>query len=210
MFKRSIHSFLLGTGLVGLCILSLGCGAESKPKQTGAEAPKTDQTAQITPSVTPELGQDLVGLWLGSAVINQSQLDAQLAVLPPEKQAEMKNFVANFLTTVMAMHYTSDGVFENEVEMSINGAAPIRDVSLGTYQVLSAAGDEMTIKVNEQMADGSTTDSQRMIRFSADRSQCEVMIPLGPDFKGIAAKLIFSKQEMTSVAENPETDSKSR
>ena len=204
------HTLVLGAVLSTISLLSLGCGADPNPPKPGADAREADQTAQQMNSATSALKNHLVGIWLGDARIDQAELAARMATLPPEKQAEVKSIVANFMTTVMAMHYTEDGVFENEVEMSINGAAPIRDVSLGTYQVLSATDSGLKIKVNEQMADGSTSNGERLIRFSADRSQCEVAVPLGADFVGVTAKLVFTKQEMTSVAENPESGSNSR
>lgn len=207
---QDLHTFVLGGVLSAISLLSLGCGADSNPAKPGSDAREEDQTAQNMNSGTSHLEQHLVGVWLGDARIDQAELAARLATLPPQKQAEVKSIVANFMTTVMAMHYTADGAFENEVEMSINGAAPIRDVSLGTYQVLSATDSGLKIKVNEQMADGSTSNSERLIRFNADRSQCEVAVPLGADFSGITAKLVFTKQEMTSVAENPESGSNSR
>ncbi len=204
------HTLVLGAVLSTISLLSLGCGADSNPAKPGPETREADQTAQEMNPGTSALKNHLVGIWLGDARIDQAELAARLAKLPPEKQAEVKSIVANFMTTVMAMHYTADGVFENEVEMSINGAAPIRDVSLGTYQVLSATDSGLKIKVNEQMADGSTSNGERLIRFNADRSQCEVAVPLGADFVGVTAKLVFTKQEMTSVAENPESGSNSR
>ena len=207
---QDLHTFVLGCVLSAISLLSLGCGADSNPAKPGAEDREADQTAQTMNSETSHLDQHLVGIWLGDARIDQAELAARLATLPPQKQTEVKSIAANFLTTVMAMQYTEDGNFENEVEMSINGAAPIRDVSLGTYQVLSATANAVKINVNEQMADGSSANGERLIRFNSDRSQCEVAVPLGADFAGITAKLVFTKQEMTSVAENPESGSNSR
>lgn len=204
------HALVLGSVLLAISLLSLGCGADSNSAKPGNEATVPDQTAQMMNSGASGLQQNLVGIWLGDARIDQAELGARLATLTPEKQEEVKNVAANFLTTVMAMQYTENGEFENEVEMSINGGAPIRDVSLGTYQVLSADTNDVRIKVNEQLADGSTTHSERLIRFNADRSQCEVAVPLGADFAGVTAKLVFTKQEMTSVAENPDSGSDSR
>ena len=203
--KQRSHLFHLGAVLAVTSLLSLGCGGDSKPTQSESDAP-TDQTAQQG----TELPQQLVGVWLGDARIDQAQLEAHLATMSPEKQAEARNIVANFLTTVMAMQYTPEGLFENEVEMSINGDPPIRDVSLGTYQVVSATEHELKIKVHEQMADGSSAPGERVIRFSADRNQCEVSVPLGAEFAGVTTKLVFTRQEITSVAENPDPNSTSR
>ncbi|MCH2180984.1 MAG: hypothetical protein MK108_03180 [Mariniblastus sp.] len=204
--NQGCHPLVWGVALAAVCLLSLGCGGDPKPAEPESTSPPTDKTAlQGT-----DLPQQLVGIWLGDARIDQAQFEAHLATMSPEQQAEAKNIVANFLTTVMAMQYTPEGLFENEVEMSINGNSPIRDVSLGTYQVLAASGNELKIKVNERLADGSSAPGERIIRFSADRNQCEVAIPLGAEFAGVTTKLVFTRQEITSVAETPNPNSNSR
>ncbi len=204
--NQGCHPLVWGVALAATCLLSLGCGGDSKPAQPESASPPTDQTAQQA----TDLQKQLVGIWLGDARIDQGEFEARLAGMSPDQQAEAKNIVANFLTTVMAMQYTPEGLFENEVEMSINGNSPIRDVSLGTYQVLSANGNELKIKVNEQLADGSSAPGERIIRFSPDRNQCEVAVPLGTEFDGVTTKLVFTRQEITSVAESVEPNSKSR
>ncbi len=187
--------------LAGCGLLSLGCGTDSGPTKLSGGSVDVSPSDPQGAVVNTELEQHLVGVWLGDARIDQAELEARFHKLSPEKQLELESIVGNFLSTVMAMQYTGEGIFEEDVEMTINGRESVRDASLGSYQVLSTSGDTLKLKVNEETPDGSIRTSERLVRFSADRTQCEVTVPLGAEWNDINAKIVFTKQDMSSVAD---------
>ena len=196
--------------LAGCGLLSLGCGTDSGSTEQGTGPVESSQQAPQASAPSPDLEQHLVGIWLGDARIDQAELEARFSKLSPQKQLELESIVGNFLTTVMAMQYTAEGTFEEDVEMMINGRESLRDASIGSYEVVSTAGDTLKLKVKEQTDGGETLTSERLFRFSADRDQCEVTVPLGAEWTGITAKLVFTKQNMESVAEQSDLNAVTR
>ena len=196
--------------LAGCGLLSLGCEAGSGSTEIGTGPVKSAQSGPQVAAVTPDLAQHLLGVWLGDARIDQAELEARFSQLSPQKQLELESLVGNFLTTVMAMQYTANGTFEEDMEMMINGHELLRDASLGSYEVVSAAGDTLKLKVSERTSDGGTLTSERLISFSPDRKQCEVTVPLGTEWNGITAKLVFTKQDMEIVAEQSDPNAVTR
>lgn len=172
MLASSKFSSLLQTAIcIAMAgIVCVGCG---KPKadpanQTPAQAP-ANETGSIQFRSTREAQQALAGLWLGEAVINEDTLKSLLAEMTePQQQALLKES-QTFVSTEMAMQFTSDGNMETEIEITPAGTAqPIRGQTLARWSVLNAQGNQITVETIQQNENGEAVSAQTVYTVSAD------------------------------------------
>ncbi|MDA7902787.1 hypothetical protein N9B31_03925 [Mariniblastus sp.] len=204
-------SFLFVGSMTGM----LGC---SEP--TSATADKSQSTdpgnkiaSTAIPTTTPVEAKltldDLPGIWLGNAVLDQSKLTQKISSLTPEQQELVLAKATSFLSTIMAVEYKTDGTLENDLEMVSMDGQVMRDGSQGNWRVLESRVDGLVIETSETLPNGTIAKTESFLKFFADGNRFVTAVTLGPDLQDCDAMIVFEKQQLTglNVAEqNVETE----
>jgi len=111
-----LFSLLLAGSLAG----TPGCSEPTLEQNPTAElksqvAPAPNSAA-IAGETQPNLNE-LPGIWLGNAVLDQAKLTQKISSLTPAQQELVLAKATSFLSTIMAVEYRSDGTLENDLEM---------------------------------------------------------------------------------------------
>lgn len=184
-----------------LLLIAAGCSSSGsgdtsdQPSQTGRAS--GDQVADSQPVVDSRL----LGVWLGTATIDQQRLKSKMDTLSDAEREQIRAIVDSYLSTVMAMQFDDQGTVENDVEMKLNGRT-IRETSVGVYRIVDRTDSALEIEVREQLQDGTQLTTRKTIRFGADGRTMEFEVPLGESLDGVGARLVFERQMLESVADS--------
>lgn len=194
---------LAACGLIGWATLSGGCAkqeaAPASPESNATETETENQTAQ------QDLGQQLVGVWLGQAQVDPVRLQEKLQSTDEAERAALQRTVQNFLTTVIAIQYTADGQVEHDIEMTVDGGPPLRESSIGKWKVVGQSGRQVEIEVVEQLSDGSTAETRKRVTVGPEGNRIELEAPIGID--GIGARLVLERQPVEVItAQDPDAE----
>lgn len=176
--------------------LTLGCGSDKKENQ---KQPNDNQPADKTASTEPapqrtltRVEQKLVGVWLGSAALEDKLVEAVF-----EAQADDAAKVAfvdqaeSFLSTAMALHFKSDGTFEQDIEQA---AAGIRQSGIGSWKVLEVQANEILVETVERDVDGNEVVAQRKFRLYPNGKAFAMQAPVSATLSKCNPRLVFTLQ----------------
>ena len=203
--RSSQTRILFGILLAGFIVGTLGC---SEPTSvTSSPTPTTAPDAQVA-SATPAkvsaveaqpTSNDLPGIWLGNAILDEAKLTKKISSLPSEQQELILAKASSFLSTIMAVEYKPDGTLENDLEMvSIDGQV-MRDGSQGNWRILESRDDGLVIETSEALSDGTIAKSKSFLKFFADGKRFVTGVTLGPDLQDCDAMIVFEKQQLTGL-----------
>lgn len=212
ILQRVLAGFLVAIMCIALCFTA-GCAKSEAPKPSGGT---DDATSQAQPTPQDKIAQsftseNLMGIWLGNATLDEAKLRRKLQPLTSERQQLAIAKATSFLSTVMAVEYKHDGTLENDLElMSIDGKV-LRDGSTGFWRVVEPKVDGLVIETQETLSDGSIATSQSYLKFFAEGNRFVAAVPIGEDLQGCDAMLVFERQTLpdANLAEgNLETQNK--
>ena len=211
-FQHNLKEFLVAITCIALCF-TVGC---AKPKTSQPVNRPEATTSQATSTPPDKIAQaytseNLMGIWLGNATLDETKLRRKLESLAPEQQQLALAKAKSFLSTLMAVEYRHDGTLENDLEIvSIDGQI-LRDGSTGSWRVVEPRNDGLLIETQETLSDGSVATGQSYLKFFADRSRFVAAVPISEDLQGCDAMLVFERQTLrdTNLAEgNSDTQTK--
>ncbi len=194
----------LGNGvlLAGLCLTLLGLtvltGCAKGDKEDSSASRQEPQASQPVKN-QPNKNDRLVGVWLGTASINESKLQGKLEQLAPEQRNGIIARAKSFLSTTMAVEYREDGSVENDLELvSVDGRL-LRDGSVGTWQIVESQGESLLIETVEQHSDGTTSTNRFDYKFVGDGSKFVMAVPVSEDLQDCDATLEFKRVDLMPV-----------
>lgn len=211
--------YLAGLVCSSLAALAIGCGSDaststsSATQTTVASASRADSATIGTSDGLQANGRSaLVGVWLGTAWIDQSKFADFAQTLPPDQQAAITTKVRSFLSTVMAVEYAADGQVENEVElMTVNGQL-LRDGSVGRWELVAADANRIVVRVLENLASGEAQDDVVYERLAGSGGQggqrLAMHVDVDSELVRFDAKVIFERQDLSPVSNVAESPSK--
>ena len=194
-FVQLIGSRVLATSLLmGIACLALATGC-AKEESNGDDS----QASTHTPPQTVAPKQDrLVGVWLGTASIDEAKLQGRLEQLAAGQRDGAKAQAKSFLSTTMAIQYNEDGSVENDLEMvSVDGRL-LRDGSTGTWNVVESRDDGLLIETKEILSDGTTATGRFDYQFIED-GKFVVDVPVSEILQGCDATLVFQRQTLSPI-----------
>jgi hypothetical protein len=208
-----LASFLFAGSMTG----TPGC---SEPlSETTGKSQSMDLGTKIASTTTPTATtvedklplDDLLGIWLGNAVLDKSKLTQKISSLGPEQQELVLAKATSFLSTIMAVEYKTDGTLENDLEMvSIDGQV-MRDGSQGNWRVLESQVDGLVIETSETLPNGTIAKTESFLKFFANGNRFVTAVSLGPDLQDCDAMIVFEKQQLMGLnIADQNTDTKNR
>ncbi len=203
---RSSQRFILASFLfAGSITGSLGCSESLS--ETTVKSQSLELGTKIASTTTPTMTtvedklplDDLLGIWLGNAVLDKSKLTQKISSLTPEQQELVLAKATSFLSTIMAVEYKSDGTLKNDIEMvSIDGQV-MRDGSQGNWRVLKSQVDGLVIETSETLPNGTIAKTESFLKFFANGNRFVTAVTLGPDLQDCDAMIVFEKQLLTGL-----------
>ena len=178
--------------------ISVGCG--SADTESGEQASKTKTpTSQVSESndLKVKIREQLVGVWLGAAYIDEASLVSKLEQLPPQESEEILRQAQYFSGTMMAIDFRQDGSLENEIEIIPPNGQPQREQGYGTWKIAQIADEGFVVEIAEEHADGSITKSQKIYRFYEDGDHFAVSIPLDNVLGECNPLIVFERQNLS-------------
>ena len=194
----SLSRVWVGSLVAALVCTGLGCAKPESPERENARGTtnqKHVQQDQGAGSISPHL---LVGIWLGSATLDETKLQQKLEWLVPEQRVAAVAKAKSFLSTVIAIEFRTDGTVENDLEMISEDGKVIQDGSRGSWKVIQSKSDGLVVETLERLTDGSLAADQVFYRFSEDRNRFTLVIPVTKDLQGCDARLVFERQILPS------------
>jgi len=191
----------------GICLaLVTGCANDKAADEEASVQRASIDNAQASIDSTParELvsakdANRLVGIWLGTASIDEGKLQAKLDQLAVENRNGAIAKAQSFLSTTMAIEYKEDGSVENDLELvSVDGRL-LRDGSIGTWRIVESVGDGLLIETEETLSDGTIATNQFDYKFAEDGTQFVLPVPVSEELQGCDATLVFKRQTLPVV-----------
>lgn len=204
--NRSSRTLILVSILfAGFLVGMPGCSEPNS--ETSDKSQSTDpgtETASVTiptnATVEAKLTlDDLPGIWLGNAVLDEAKLTQKISSLTPEQQELVLAKASSFLSTIMAIEYKTDGTLENDLEMVSMDGQVMRDGSQGNWRVLESRVDGLVIETSETLPNGTIAKNESFLKFFADGNRFVTAVTLGPDLQDCDAMIVFEKQQLTGV-----------
>ena len=190
--------------LISLLVLSvtLGCGggdAQSATNDGQSEAGNASDNKAIR--LKNQIRDQLVGVWLGGAYLDEDLLAQRLQDCTPEAGDEILRKAQYFAGTMMAIDFRPDGSLENEIEIVPPSGQPQREQGLGSWRIAQIAEDGFVVEIAEKHIDGSVTKSQKVYRFYDDGDHFAVSIPLDGVLGECNPLIVFERQSLDSEPE---------
>jgi hypothetical protein len=191
---------LLLAGAVALGSFS-GCnsGAENRsaqPTQTDNQAGSESAAVQQDLLAGVNAKQQLIGVWLGQALLDEEALLQKLKPLSPPQRTEVLRSAEEFLTTVMAMELRGDGSMEKEFEITPNGGQPLRDGGSGAWRIVESKGDQAVMETTATLFDGTVVTDRQLLRFYPDGNRLAVSVQLGDTLAGCNPQIVLYRQPL--------------
>jgi hypothetical protein len=146
----------------------------------------------------------LVGIWLGQASIDRAALDQHLIKLDsPEERKRVEVMARSFESIAVGLEFRSDGSMEVEMEILPPESEPVRESSVGLWNVLARDGQVITVSCRE--VHGQSASEPQVVRydFSSDYNQMSTVAPVGPELEAFQPRIVFERREATDVAQQP-------
>ena len=198
--SRRIQSGLL---LIAAACLLLGCSKSDPPTEVGMNESTTQSStsADSVAAAMPE--QQLSGVWLGSAVMDEAKFEQKISELNPEQQQLLIAKAGSFLSMVMAVEFRNDGVMENGVEMVSTDGQLLRDNSVGKWKIISAENNDLLVETQETLSDGTVATDQTVYKFFPDGNRFAMSVPASEELQGCNPMLVFQRESVqnTNLAE---------
>ncbi|MFK7769099.1 MAG: hypothetical protein AB8B55_17885 [Mariniblastus sp.] len=182
-----------------------GCGKTSETPTEPKTKTETTQSKE-TPTdlvATVSMKQQLTGVWLGVASMDQSGFQEKLNRMQPAERSVAVAKASSFLSTVMAIDFRQDGTVENDLEIVATNGQVLREGTLGTWAVLESTTDGVLVETSEKLADGTVSKSQKRYQFSTNSNEFAMPVEVDEELKPFNAQMIFQRQSPnpTNVAE---------
>ena len=191
--------------LFGLClctfwIAATGCGSNSQGSNNAATKGNgvNETNASLRRSV------DLVGIWLGHAVIDREALGTHLQSLPDEvERNRIEEMAKSFESVSIAMEFRADSSMEVEVEIIPANSAPIRETTFGTWKVISCDANSITVACTENY-EGERYEAQTLrYEIADDRDHMRTTVPVGDELRPFNPRFEFERCIEAQTAEVP-------
>ena len=193
--QRATTGFLLSAVI---CTL-FGCAKKESPQSTDDNV-TVSQTDVSQDQVLETLSaQQLSGVWLGEAVLDEVKLQNKVGQLPAESREFVLAKARSFLSTVMAIEFRADGTVENDLAIvSVDGQV-LRDGSIGSWRVVENKDDGLVVETQERLTDGTTATDQVFYKFFDNGNRFAMAVPVNEDLQGCNAMLVFGRQAMPAA-----------
>ena len=210
--SESLLRYIRGGLLAGLtgCLL-FGCNNSNPPGDTHPNESKTpsstprDQLATVLPV------QQLTGVWLGEAVIDEAKFEQKVSLLAPAQQQLTLAKARSFLSMVMAVEFRKDGTLENGVEIVSTDGQVLRDSSVGKWRIVSVEKNDLLVEIQETLSDGTVATDQNVYTFFPGGDRFAMAVPVSHELRDCNPMLVFQRKTIprTNLAEGmSETQSK--
>jgi hypothetical protein len=205
--KRIRRGLLFGW----MACLLFGCSNSNPPSNTEQKesANQSSVTADQVATVLPV--QQLAGVWLGEAVMDEAKFQQKISQLTPNQQQLTLAKARSFLSMVMAVEFRKDGTVENGVEIVSTDGQVLRDSSAGNWRIVSAENNELLVEIQETLSDGTVDTDQNVYTFFPDGNRFAMAVPVSEELRGCNPMLVFQRKaiQRTDMAEGiSETQSK--
>ena len=189
-------------GFIVLCLVACaaGCGTKSQVSDAKRSDDSTigEQNASLRRSI------DLVGIWLGRAVMDQDAFRNHLASLTDiDKRARIEDMAKSFESISIAMEFRSDSTMDVEVEILPTNSPPVRENTTGTWKVLASDGNSITVLCSENYEGGRVEEQTLRYEIAADRNQITTVVPVDEELRPFNPRFEFERRVETKVAELP-------
>jgi len=176
---------------------AVGCGSgDSTGARNETSLETTAEATCKTSSVRDQIREQLVGVWLGGAYIDEVVLAEKLKNYSPQESEEILRQAQYFAGTIMAIDFKSDGSLINDIEISSPSGQRQREEGHGTWRIAQVADDGFVVEISEQHEDGSVSQSQKVYKFYDDGNHFAVSIPLANLLGECNPLIIFERQNM--------------
>lgn len=185
-----------GLSILLLTVLSITFGCASQESTPPNDPSAKDQTASVSTESTvrtlSDQEQQLVGVWLGNAFLDESLVETQFdQQATPELQTSFVDQAESFLSTIIAIQFNDDGTFEQDIEQSVTG---LRQTGKGTWRVTGKRDDKVVVETVETNIDGEEVTAERLFRFYPDGNRFAMAAPVSDSLASCNPLLIFGRQ----------------
>ncbi len=214
-FQTALGSTSCGVAIISIAALAGGCDSSTSTSDIAIPNEATDRQADplTTPSAMPEEAglnrSPLVGAWMGKAIINEQALLTTADALPGDQRQALIHEARTFVTTEMAIQFSPSGEIETAIEVQSVGGQKIAGQTFGTWKVVEATNNGVTVETTGTDETGSTVTNRTTFAVSVDGDRLVLQPQVSSALAGCEA-LIFLDRQMTSptasVAQMPEAN----
>ncbi len=202
-FQQNLARFLLAVSGIAVCF-TIGCARSESPNPVAQGESKIavspTQAIRRHEITDPITSKNLMGIWLGSATLDEAKFRSKLDNLTSDQQQLALAKATSFLSTVMSVEYKRDGTLVNDLELiSIDGQV-LRDGSTGSWKVVESKDDGLVIETQETLSDGSVATGHSYLKFFANGSRFVAAVPVCDDLLGCDAMLVFDRQKLPDAS----------
>ena len=197
-------------------VICAGCGKPKTeptvetPDQTTSQTP-VNQTSQIEFQSTEQAQQTLAGTWLGKAAFNKKAFETVIAEMSEAEQQKLVKEAQTFVTTQMALQFSTDGVLKSAIQVTPVGAEPIRGQTVAQWNVAQVKGNQVLVQSKLKNAEGKEVSVNSLYLVSADGNRIVMRANLGSELAK-CEPLIFLDRQVNNkrVAEAPAAENTAR
>jgi hypothetical protein len=191
-----------GMGLVWALVLISGCGSNGS---STADKPSGDDSIDRNASLRQSV--ELVGIWLGRSLLDRPALNAHLeSISDAAERSRIEEMARAFESVSIAMEFRSDSTMEIEIEIMPAHGAPIRESTLGTWQVVSCDATSISVRCSENLEDGRVEEQTLKYEISADKNVLTTEAPVSDELRQFHPRFEFERRVETKIAEQPSVE----
>jgi len=202
--KRTFHLCLIIT-ICGAGLFS-GC-AKPAADEEASKVQENKPTVELAKHTEEEkvVDHELVGVWLGQGVLDQSSLAIAIKGLSSETKRQVTVAAEAFLATEMAVEFKANGEMETAIEVVNKMGQRESGVGLATWEATRTVnrGEYRVTSVEEQLNGSSVTD-HKTYRVSSDGQTLKLLVDLPGLLGQCNPHIVLKRQDSEqSVATSP-------
>ena len=211
-WKSAFQSVLAPTkcslAIVSIAALAGGCYSsnETPVTQVNNRAADPSNSPFVMEGNGSAIRSPLIGAWMGKAIINEQALLAAADSLPDDQRQALIREARTFVTTEMAIQFSSSGEIETAIEMQPVGSQKIAGQTFGTWKIVEATDEQVTVETSSTDDTGATSIGQTAFAVSVDGDRLVLQPQVSSALAGCEALIYLDRQMMpaASVARAPE------
>jgi hypothetical protein len=197
-----------------------GCAKTEKPASSnekkaavknnaGEQASSTQATSAKSVSAgasqSTNIESPLVGVWLGTAGLDEGLLQRKMDSLPDEEsRAKLLSMARTFSSTYVGLQFDPDRNLEMDMIIEQPDGTPIRDRSSGTWEIAQVDGKSVTVHLHETI-EGKTESSTKCYVFQ-DNDQFVLIPAVVPDLRDCNPVIVFVRESLADPAETASSE----
>jgi hypothetical protein len=188
--------------ILSIAALAVGCNSATEtPVQSQVKALPTnpsDYSPLTVEHSRPASQFPLVGAWMGRAIINDQALTAAADSLSADQRQALIREARAFVTTEMAIEFSSTGEMETAIEMQPIGGQKVAGQTFGTWKILQSHATQVVVETIDTDQNGGISTSETTFAVSVDGDR----LVLRPNVSSALAKceaLIYLDRQPASA-----------